>query len=121
MNRREVLSSGISLAAGVPWVRITAAAEQRKWDPDQGVTAPEDLMKEHGVLNRCLLVYEEGLRRLHEKQEIHPNVFNHTAKLVKLFVEEYHEKNEENHIFPVFKKVGRLTDLVHTLETQHKA
>src|SRR5262249_48382420 len=66
-------------------------------------------------------IYEEGLRLLHDNREIHPSVFNHTAKLVKLFVEEYHEKNEENHIFPVFKKAGKLTDLVHTLETQHKA
>ena len=118
VNRREIVTSGI---AGVAALIGVEAGAQKKWDPDEGVTAPEDLMKEHGVLNRCLLIYEEGLRRLHEKQEIHPSVFNKTAKLVKLFVEEYHEKNEENHIFPVFKKAGKLTDLVHTLEAQHKA
>ena len=31
---------------------------------EEGVTAPEDLMQEHGVLNRCLLLYEKGIRRL---------------------------------------------------------
>lgn len=118
LDRRELIASGIA-AAAVTLPSVSTA--QKKWDPDEGVTAPEDLMKEHGVLNRCLLIYEEGLRRLHEKQEIHPNVFSHTAKLVKLFVEDYHEKNEENHIFPVFKQTGKLTGLVRTLETQHKA
>src|SRR4051794_2192320 len=118
LGRREFLTAGMAVAV------IAAHGQtvgQKKWDPDEGVTAPEDLMKEHGVLNRCLLIYEEGVRRLHAKQEVSPNVFNHTAKLIKLFVEEYHEKNEENHIFPVFKKAGKLTDLVHILETQHKA
>jgi hemerythrin-like domain-containing protein len=97
------------------------AAEQKKWDPDQGVTAPEDLMKEHGVLNRCLLVYEEGMRRLREKQDVEPEVFEHTAQLVRTFVEEYHEKNEESHIFPEFHKARKLTDLVDTLKAQHVA
>jgi hemerythrin-like domain-containing protein len=96
-------------------------AEEKKWDPDQGVTAPEDLMKEHGVLNRCLLVYEEGLRRLREKQEVSPEVFQHTAQLVRAFVEEYHEKNEENYIFPQFEKARKLTDLVEALKAQHVA
>ena len=121
MDRRAVLRSGISLVAGVPLVRNIAFAEQKKWDPDQGVTAPEDLMKEHGVLNRCLLVYEEGLRRLREKQEVSPEVFQHTADLVRVFVEQYHEKNEENYIFPQFVKAKKLTELVEILKTQHVA
>lgn len=121
MDRRAALRSGISLAASVPLVRNAAFAEERKWDPDQGVTAPEDLMKEHGVLNRCLLVYEEGLRRLRDKQEVALEVFQHTAQLVRTFVEEYHEKNEENYIFPEFEKAKKLTDLVETLKAQHIA
>ena len=71
------------------------------------MTAPEDLMKEHGVLNRCLLIYEEGMRRLQAKQEVTPEVFLHTAELVRTFVEEYHEKNEERYIFPEFVKARK--------------
>ena len=78
-------------------------------------------MKEHGVLNRCLLIYEEGMRRIDARQEIPPEVFSHTADLVRRFVEQYHEKNEEDHIFPVFVRAKKLTDLVDTLKTQHKA
>src|SRR5205809_4939997 len=121
INRRRFVTTVLTagLAPG------TVLAAQRRgtpsWDPDQGETAPEDLMKEHGVLNRCLLIYEEGLRRLRAREEVTPQVFQHTATLIRHFVEEYHEKNEENYIFPQFKRAGKLTDLVATLLKQHKA
>jgi len=120
IDRRKVLAAGMGIVLGAPVV-AGAAPRGRQIDPEEGVTAPEDLMKEHGVLNRCLLIYEEGLRRLHQKDEVPPVVFAHTAQLVRKFVEEYHEKNEENYIFPVFVKARKLTDLVETLKTQHKA
>jgi hemerythrin-like domain-containing protein len=117
MTRRALLmagATGIMLGAA----RVTHAARHTD---EEGVTAPEDLMKEHGVLNRCLLVYEEGMRRLQAHEEVGPQVFHQTADLVRRFVEAYHERNEEKYIFPVFQKVGKLTDLVTTLLTQHKA
>jgi hemerythrin-like domain-containing protein len=120
INRRSVLAAGAGLLLSISGA-AEAQGKQNKINPDEGVTAPEDLMKEHGVLNRCLLIYEEGMRRLHAKEEAHPEVFNHTAELIRKFVEEYHEKNEEKYIFPVFEKHGKLTDLVDTLKTQHKA
>jgi hemerythrin-like domain-containing protein len=111
-TRRTMFTAGIGALTAVA---VRAGSE------DEGVTAPEDLMKEHGVLNRCLLIYEEGMRRLQARQEIHPEVFQQTAELVRRFVEQYHEKNEETYIFPVFKKAGKLTDLVDVLLSQHKA
>jgi len=119
VDRRTLLRSGLGLMTSLSLVRNTAAEE--KWDPDEGVTAPEDLMKEHGVLNRCLLIYEEGIRRLRAKQDLSPEVFQHTAELVRTFVEQYHEKNEENYIFPEFVKAKKLTELVEVLKTQHVA
>lgn len=119
-SRRTILTAGTGLLLGLANAAPAVSAE-KKWDPEEGVTAPEDLMKEHGVLNRCLLIYEEGLRRIHQKQEVSPAVFTHTAQLVRKFVEEYHEKNEEDFIFPAFVKAGKLTDLVSTLKTQHRA
>jgi len=112
-TRRSMFTAGI---AGV-----LTAVTVRAGSEDEGVTAPEDLMKEHGVLNRCLLIYEESMRRLEARQEIEPEVFQQTANLVRRFVEQYHEKNEETYIFPVFKKAGKLTDFVDVLLAQHKA
>jgi hemerythrin-like domain-containing protein len=40
---------------------------------------------------------------------------------VKRFVEEYHEKLEEEQLFPRFHKAGRLVPLVDVLKTQHEA
>jgi hemerythrin-like domain-containing protein len=112
-TRRTMFTAGI--------VGALTAVTVRAGSEDEGVTAPEDLMKEHGVLNRCLLIYDEGMRRLQARQEIQPEVFQQTADLVRRFVEQYHEKNEETYIFPIFKKAGKLTDLVDVLLAQHKA
>ncbi|HXO29569.1 MAG TPA: hemerythrin domain-containing protein [Thermoanaerobaculia bacterium] len=121
LDRRQLLAAGIGLAAALPPLAASVVAPAGPLNPDEGVTAPEDLMKEHGVLNRCLLVYEEGMRRLRAKQEVAPEVFLHTAELVRTFVEEYHERNEEKYIFPEFEKAKKLVDLVATLKTQHLA
>jgi hemerythrin-like domain-containing protein len=121
LNRRKVIVTACGALLGTPVLAAAAPQRSHKLDPEEGVTAPEDLMKEHGVLNRCLLIYEEGLRRLHGSEEVAPAVFNHTAQLVRKFVEEYHEKNEEDFIFPAFVRARKLTDLVETLKSQHQA
>ena len=118
LNRRSFLVTTTAIVAAVP-LTVTSAAENA--DADEGVTAPEDLMKEHGVLNRCLLIYEEGMRRLQKGDEVSPDVFGHTAQLIRQFVEEYHEQNEEKFIFPQFERAKKMTDLVQTLKTQHRA
>src|ERR1700694_2384228 len=119
LNRRRVLSASAALILGAPGLTPAAPKARAKWDPDAGVTAPEDLMKEHGVLNRCLLIYEEGLRRLAARQEVPPEAFQHTADLIRTFVEEYHERNEEKYIFPEFERARKLVDLVTLLRVQH--
>jgi hemerythrin-like domain-containing protein len=120
-GRRQVLAAGLTAATAGILAVGPGGAFAAPPNPDQGVTAPEDLMKEHGVLNRCLLIYEEGIRRVQAKEGIPSSVFHHTADLVRRFVEGYHEKNEEKYIFPVFQKAGKMTALVQTLLTQHKA
>lgn len=91
----------------------------KKSEPE--ISAPEDLMREHGVLNRILLVYEEGLRRLRAREDVPPEVFRTPAGLVRRFVEDYHEQLEEKFIFPRFDKGHALTSLVAVLREQHQA
>jgi hemerythrin-like domain-containing protein len=98
----------------------SGAAMIRPEDKEE-VGATEDLMREHGVLNRILLIYQEGLRRLHGKEDVPPEMFHKPADLVRRFVEDYHEKLEENFIFPEFEKQQKLVDLVKTLRSQHQA
>lgn len=72
------------------------------------VTATEDLMREHGVLRRALLVYSAAAMKLRgNPSSIPPDALQKTAKLFRAFGEEYHEKKlEEAYIFPAVKKVG---------------
>lgn len=84
------------------------------------VMPAEDLMREHGVLNRALLVYEEGLRRVQASEEVTPEAFRATATLVRTFIEDYHEKLEEDYLFPAFEKQKKLVDLVAVLRCSTK-
>jgi hemerythrin-like domain-containing protein len=105
------------------------AAEQRarsrgaeKWEEEEeGVAPPEDLMREHGVLKRVILVYEEGIRRIEAKQDLPPDALRNAATIIRTFIEDYHEKLEEDYLFPRFEKAGRLTDLAKVLKAQHQA
>lgn len=81
----------------------------------------EDLMREHGGLNRILLIYEDGIHRLEAKKDFNPDILKKSATIIRTFIEDYHEKLEEDFIFPRLRKAGKLVDLVNTLETQHKA
>jgi hemerythrin-like domain-containing protein len=120
-NRRGFLLSAatVGMAGAMPFGGTVRG--QGKDKPEEEVGATEDLMREHGVLNRVLLVYQEGLRRLRGKEAVGPEIFHKTASLVRKFVEDYHEKLEENFLFPEFEKQKKLTDLVKVLREQHQA
>jgi hemerythrin-like domain-containing protein len=122
-GRRRFLSAAAGLGLGGLAASAAAlGADDKKGDkPGEDVGANEDLMREHGVLNRVLLIYEEGLRRLAAKEELPPEVFQRAANLVRKFVEDYHERLEERFIFPEFERKGKLTELVKTLRRQHEA
>lgn len=119
-NRRELmaaaLGAGLSVAASPP---KSAPKMQTTGEPE--VAPAEDLMREHGLLNRVLLVYEEGIRRLDRHAEVSASVFASAAEIIRRFIEDYHEKLEEDNLFPRFEKAGKLVDLVTVLRQQHLA
>ena len=78
-------------------------------------------MREHGVLKRIMLVYSEVIRRIQAGEDVPPEPLAASAKLIRSFVEDYHEKLEEDYLFPRFKKAGKLVDLVEVLLVQHQA
>ncbi len=99
-----------------------AAPAAESEEHEEGMISPaEDLMREHGVLNRVLLIYEEITARIRDNQDYPPEVLAKAAGLVRKFVEDYHEKLEEEHLFPRFEKANKLVDLVAVLRDQHKA
>jgi hemerythrin-like domain-containing protein len=73
------------------------------------------------VLKRVLLVYDEVRGRIAAKKDFPPASVADAAKIIQTFIEAYHEKLEEEELFPRFRKAGRLVDLVTVLERQHQA
>jgi len=119
-TRRVFLKSGIFIGgAALAGVGVLCAAEKAK--EEEEVSPAEDLMREHGVLKRVLLIYEEAIRRMTANQELPVETVADSAKIIRNFIEDYHEKLEENFLFPRFEKAGKLTDLVKTLRDQHQA
>jgi hemerythrin-like domain-containing protein len=96
---------------------------RQKEEREEGEVAPaEDLMREHGVLNRVLLVYEECVRRLSgTKPDLEPRLLSEGATIIRAFIEDYHEKLEEDHLFPRFEKANQQVGLVKVLREQHRA
>jgi hemerythrin-like domain-containing protein len=107
-------------------VLVSSASAQQKpiekeGEKNEGITPTEDLMREHGVLNRILLIYDHHLHLLTDKQTFDGSILVTAADIVRRFVEEYHEKLEEDFLFPRFRKAKKLVSLVDTLQAQHKA
>lgn len=127
-TRKDFLRAVPAAGAGLLVARFAGAEPEkketemkRKPEPAEEVAPAEDLMREHGVLNRILLIYEEGLRRLEGRQELPPESLSGAAGIIRKFIEEYHEKLEEENLFPRFEKAGKLVDLVSVLREQHQA
>src|SRR5690349_8854354 len=115
--RRELLYAA---ALAVPAAALGAEKKQAKKEEVE-VAPAEDLMREHGVLRRALLIYEEWMRRLGTGEPIPSGALGRTASLVRRFIEDYHEKTEEQEVFPRLEKAGKLVDLCKTLRQQHEA
>lgn len=90
---------------------------------DEGeVTANEDLMREHGVLRRILIIYREVSPKLiANAASVDAAALANAAKLFQAFGERYHEQLlEEQHIFPLVRNAGGdAAGLVDTLLAQH--
>jgi hemerythrin-like domain-containing protein len=123
--RRFWLRHAGLFVAALPGARPLLGAEKDKKHPvsggeDEDISPAEDLMREHGILKRVLLIYREIVHRIDSKQDFPPETLQSSARLIRSFVEDYHEKLEEDFLFPRFRKANSLVDLVDTLYQQHQ-
>lgn len=122
-DRRSFLGTGAKLAlvGSVTGISMLAGCGKDESDEGQEVSPPEDLMQEHGILNRILLIYDTCGFHLVNNEPFHLDALASSATIIRTFVEDYHEKQEENYLFPRFQKANQLTGLVNTLLQQHAA
>ena len=114
------------VAAGALGLSLAAACkpepERAEEGGEQEVTANEDLMREHGVLRRILIVYREVAPKLAANASgVDGAALASAATLFRNFGEHYHEQLlEEQHIFPIVRKAGGPgAALIDTLLAQH--
>lgn len=131
-NRRVFIQGTVAAGAGLVIAgcasnsRARAEPEHerdRKADVagEEDVSPAEDLMREHGLLKRVLLVYGEAVRRLESSEDLPPEALIDAAGIIRTFIEDYHEKLEEEFLFPRFRTAHTLIDLVDVLQAQHLA
>ena len=114
-SSRRGLIMGVASAAFIASGAAPLAAKGKNQEKEVG--AVEDLMREHGVLRRALLVYRESAAKLRAGNALDPKPIQQTAQLFRAFGEDYHERKlEEANIFPALRKAespaGGLVDLL---------
>lgn len=133
LHRRSFLHTTGKLAAATAVFPATLLA-QKPTEPerDDRISTNEGLMRENGILKRVLLMYDEVIRRINTKQDFPLKTAIDSTEIVRKFIHDYHEKLEEEHLFPLFRKYYRrddvlrlyaqkLVDLVDILHEQHEA
>lgn len=125
--RRIFLGSAVSAlglafagCAGSEKAAAAPASDSGEEPAEEQVTPGEDLMQEHGLIERILLVYEEAARRAQRNEPFDVGVVVRGADIVRRFVQDYHEKQEEELVFPRLQRAGKATELVQVLLRQHQ-
>lgn len=119
-DRRSALASFAGAALVGSAVALTGCSKDQEGESES--SANEDLVREHGVLRRILIIYRETSTRLTANAAvIDAAALAGAARLFQAFGERYHEQLlEEQHIFPIVQKVGGdAARLVDTLLRQH--
>ena len=96
--------------------------EQSSEDAASVVSATEDLMREHGLLRRALLVYQESAVKLKlDPASVPTEALEKVAQFFRAFGEDYHERKlEEAFIIPAIKKTqSQASSYADVLLAQH--
>jgi hemerythrin-like domain-containing protein len=117
-SRRKFLKKGFLLgaASGVASLGLITACNEEK---ELQISPAEDLMREHGVLNRILLIYDACIVKLTINESFDMVLLNNSAQIIRTFIEDYHEKLEEDFLFPRFLHANQMAGLIQELYIQH--
>ncbi len=119
-KRREFIKNGFLFGTltGVAGLGLVTGCK------DQGreeISPVKDLMREHGVLNRVMLIYDACKIHLLNGENFPMEALRNSALIIRDYIEDYHEKLEEEFLFPQFAKANLLVGLVQVLYIQHAA
>ncbi len=118
-SRRGLIRKGTAAVAGLLLVAGRPGAGAEAKGREEEVSPAEDLMREHGVLKRILLIDGEFIRRLQANEDVPLPALKDSTAIIGSFIQDYHEKLEENYLFPRFARAKKMVDLVNVLFKQH--
>ncbi|QAT16647.1 hypothetical protein BU251_02330 [Candidatus Velamenicoccus archaeovorus] len=121
--------AGLLWLAAVPFVSAAelkpassgAAGKAMAAEEETNISVLEDLMREHGVLDRLLLIYEELLRRLEADKPFPPETLRSATDIIRDFIQDYHERLEEKYVFVKFRYAQAFEEMITALQRQHEA
>jgi hemerythrin-like domain-containing protein len=82
-------------------------------------TPGEDLMAEHGLLVRILLIYRHLLAGQASGHPVPAGHAHDSALIIHDYIEAFHEELEEAYVFQRLMQAGQLKPTVSTLRVQH--
>jgi hypothetical protein len=122
LRRRLILGTAAIASTLVALPALAQTGSVTKTDIQKSpMSAGERLMRDNALTSRILLLYTAAERRLTQGEDLESGIFTQSAEVMRDFVHGYHEKVEEDDVFPIFKKTGRMVELVTALENQHAA
>src|SRR5438445_11008073 len=95
-DRRKFLHAAVIVGCGTGLTGCVSprGSENAESGGKEEVSPSEDLMREHGVLKRVLLVYREGLRRIAIREDLPPEPLADRARILRDFIQNHHEESE---------------------------
>jgi len=115
------IGAGLVLLSGCEKEVASAQDTGRKGKAAEAtaVTAVEGLMREHSVLGRIFVIYEETMRRIENDNETPPHALSVAAATVRSFIEDCHQKAEEELVFSRLRQDGKHAPVLDVLFAQH--
>jgi hemerythrin-like domain-containing protein len=120
-SRRDFLIKSGILIAATSLSGASCLGESERETKAWKIPPTENLMREHGVLRRIMLIYDEIGRRLKQGEEFPLQVLVEANDIIRRFMQDYHETNEQFHVFNWFGNTGKMVELVAVLYQQHLA
>jgi hemerythrin-like domain-containing protein len=126
MSRRAAMFGAGGLAAGAVGAGVALVAVPTSAAPNTAqldavareTPLTEDLMNEHGMLIRIILIYREVTRRVASGEPVPRAQAHDSGMIIEDFIHGFHEPLEEAYVFPAVNR-GALRPDISTLLLQH--
>lgn len=113
-----IVGAAAGVGIGLAVAPTSASASTAELDAAAKPTpTTEELMVEHGLLKRTILVYREFMRRVAASQPVSRALVLSSTQVIQDFIHGFHEPLEEGYVFPVVQRT--MPQVIADLLVQH--